>query len=84
MLLIVLLIFIAVFFLVLAIYLNVIAVKDSPKAHLRRRLRQVTMTKGSDSAGMPQDVRGDILKETPPFERFLNRVPHLLPSRFKT
>ncbi|MRS01612.1 pilus assembly protein [bacterium] len=56
-------------------YLNVTALKDSPKAHLRRRLRQVAMTKGSDSAGMPQDVRADILKETPPLERLLNRVP---------
>jgi len=74
-LLIVLIIFIAVFFLVLAAYLNFSAVKDSPKSHLRRRLRQVARTKESDSAGMPQDVRSDILKETPPLERFLNTVP---------
>jgi tight adherence protein B len=74
-LLIVLLIFIAVFLLVLAVYLNVIAVKDSPKAHLRRRLRHVTKTDGSETGGMPHDVRSDILKETPPFERFLNRFP---------
>ena len=77
MLLIVLLIFIAAFLLVLAIYLNVVAVKDSPKAHLRRRLRHVAMSKGSNAEGMPQDVRADILKETPPFERFLNRIPLL-------
>jgi len=74
-LLIVLLIFIAVFLLVLSIYLNVVAVKDSPKAQLRRRLRHVAMTKGSDTGGMPNDVRADILKETPPFERFLNGIP---------
>jgi tight adherence protein B len=76
-LLIVLLIFITAFFLVLAIYLNVAAVKDSPKAHLRRRLRRVAMSKGSDREGMPQDVRSDILKETPPFEKFLNSIPLL-------
>lgn len=77
MLLIVLLIFITVFLLVLAVYLNVTAMKDSPKAHLRRRLRRVVMTKGSDTGSMPQDVRADILKETPPFERFLNGIPLL-------
>ena len=76
MLLIVLLIFIAVFLLVLAVYLNFTAVKDSPKAHLRRRLRRVAMGKDSVSDGMPQDVRADILKETPPFERFLNNIPY--------
>lgn len=78
MLLIVLLIFVAVFLLVFAVYLNVTAMKDSPKAHLRRRLRRVAMSKeGNDSESMPQDVRADILKETPPFERFLNNVPFL-------
>lgn len=77
MLLIVLLIFIAVFLLVLAIYLNVVTMKDSPKAHLRRRLRRVAMGKGSTSESMPQDVRADILKETPPFERFLNNIPYI-------
>jgi tight adherence protein B len=76
-LLIVLLIFIAVFFIVLAVYLNVSALKDSPKAHLRRRLRRVAMTGGSDTGGMPQDVRADILKETPPFDRFLSRIPFI-------
>lgn len=77
MLLIVLLIFIAAFLLVLAVYLNISAVKDSPKAHLRRRLRRVAMSKGSETEGMPQDVRADILKETPPFERFLNKIPFI-------
>jgi tight adherence protein B len=76
-LLIVLIIFIAVFLLVLAVYLNITAVKDSPKAHLRRRLRHVVMTKGRDMGGLPQDVRSDILKETPPFERLLNGIPLL-------
>jgi tight adherence protein B len=76
-LLIVLLIFITTFLLVLAVYLNFTAIKDSPKTHLRRRLRHVAMTEGSESGGMPQDVRADILKETPPLERFLNAIPLL-------
>jgi len=74
-LLIVLLFFIAAFLLFLAVYLNVVSVKDSPKAHLRRRLRRVALTEGSDKNGLPQDVRADILKETPPLERFLTGIP---------
>lgn len=75
MLLIVLLFFIAAFLLFLAVYLNISTVKDSPKAHLRRRLRRVALTEGSDKNGLPQEVRTDILKETPPLERFLTTIP---------
>lgn len=77
MLLIVLLIFIAAFLTVLAVYLNFTAVKDSPKAHLRRRLRQVALTKGRNAGGIPEDLRSEIIKETPPLERFLNGIPLL-------
>lgn len=77
MLLIVLLIFIAAFFIVLAVYLNISEVKDSPKTHLRRRLRQVALTKGRDTGGMTDDLRKDIIKETPPLERFLSGIPLL-------
>ncbi len=76
MLLIVLLIFIAVFLLVLAMYMNVIAVKDSPKAQLRRRLRHVAMTKGRDTSGMTPGLRADIIKETPPLDRFFTEHCH--------
>ena len=74
MLLIVLLIFIAVFLLVLAIYMNVVAVKDSPKAQLRRRLRHVAMSQGRDTSGMTPELRSDIIKETPPLERFFTNI----------
>lgn len=75
MLLIALLIFIAVFLLVLAIYLNFAAAKDSPKAHLKRRLRQVAVSKGGDASGMTPELRSEIIKEIPPIERFLSGIP---------
>lgn len=77
MLLIVLLIFITAFLLFLAIYLNISAVRDSPKAELKRRLRQVATGKGSYTGGVSEDLRTEIIKETPPLERFMNRVPAL-------
>jgi len=76
-LLIVLLIFIAAFLLIFALYLNIAAVKDSPKAELKRRLRQVAIGKGSYSGGVSEELRTEIIKETPPLERFMNRVPAL-------
>lgn len=77
MLLIVLLIFVAAFLIIFALYLNIAAVKDSPKAELKRRLRQVAMGKGSYTGGVSEDLRTEIIKETPPLERFMNRVPAL-------
>jgi len=76
-LLIVLLIFIAAFLVILAVYLNIAAVKDSPKAELKRRLRQVAMGKGGAGVRVSDELRTEIIKETPPLERFLNRVPAL-------
>jgi tight adherence protein B len=76
-LLIILLIFIAVFLIVLAIYLNVAAAKDSPKAELKRRLRQVALTGGRDAGSMTTDLRSEIVRETPPLVLFLSKVPFL-------
>lgn len=77
MLLIVLLIFIAAFLLVFALYLNITAVTNSPKAELKRRLRQVAMGTGSYTGGVSEELRTEIIKETPPLERFMNRIPVL-------
>lgn len=77
MLLIILLIFIAVFLVVLAIYLNIAAAKDSPKAELKRRLRQVALTGGRDTGSMTTDLRSEIVRETPQFVRALSKVPLL-------
>jgi tight adherence protein B len=76
-LLIVLLIFVAVFFVILAIYLNIAAVKDSPKAELKRRLRQVALTGGRESGGISPELRSEIVKETPPLARVLSKIPLL-------
>jgi len=76
-LLIILLIFIAVFLVILAIYLNIAAVKDSPKAELKRRLRQVALTGGRDAGSMTTDLRSEIIRETPPLVRALSKVPLL-------
>jgi tight adherence protein B len=67
--------FIAVFLIVLAIYLGTSEVKHSPKVELRRRLRR--MARESKGAGIPEDVRADIIKETPPLERFIGKIPFL-------
>lgn len=77
MLLIILLIFIAVFLVILAIYLNIAAAKDSPKAELKRRLRQVALTGGRDTGSMTTDLRSEIIRETPPLVRVLSKIPFL-------
>lgn len=77
MLLIVLTIFIAAFLVIVAVYLNIAAIKDSPKAELKRRLRQVASGKGQTPVSVPEELRTEIIKETPPIERLLNRAPAL-------
>jgi tight adherence protein B len=76
-LLILLLIFVAVFLAILAIYLNIASAKDSPKAELKRRLRQVALTGGRDTGGMSTELRAEIVKETPPLVRVLSNIPFL-------
>jgi tight adherence protein B len=73
--LIAILIFLAVLFLILAVYLNITSLKDSPKADLRRRLRHMARSSRSGSRGIPENLRSDILKETPPLERILQNLP---------
>lgn len=77
MLLIVITIFVAAFLVILAVYLNIAAIKDSPKAELKRRLRQVAMGKGETLVSVPDDLRTEIIKETPPIERVLGRIKAL-------
>lgn len=74
MLLIGLIIFIAAFLIIIAVYLNIVAIKESPKAELKRRLRQVATGRGVTAVSIPEDLRTEIIKETPPLERFLNRT----------
>lgn len=69
----VILTFISVFLLVSAIFLSIQAAKDSPKAALRRRLRRMAIS--ADGNALPDDVRSEIIRETPPLDRLLARVP---------
>jgi tight adherence protein B len=71
----VLITFAAAFLLVLTGYLWYVAIKESPKAELKRRLRQ--LAKNGRPGGMPEELRSEILKETPPFDKFLSRIPFL-------
>lgn len=64
--------FIAVFLLVTAIFFAVTIVKESPSFALRMRLRRLALNKASEIS-LPDDLRSEILKETPPIERILNR-----------
>lgn len=65
--------FIAVFLLVITIYLGVTAAQDSPASILKRRMRLMAAHKGGGS--LPDDIRAEILKDTPPFEQFLTKIP---------
>lgn len=67
------LIFLAVFVVVMAIYLWLVAVKEAPAAELKRRLRR--MSRDSKYEDMPEELRRELLKETPPLEGFVSRIP---------
>jgi tight adherence protein B len=65
----VLLTFIAVFLIVAAVIFGITAAKESPAFALRKRLRR--MASNSSDTLLPNNVRSDILKETPHFEQIL-------------
>jgi tight adherence protein B len=67
----VLLTFIAVFLVFASVVLAVMTVKESPKFALRMRLRNMAL--GKDSGNIPDDIRKEILKETPAIERLLSK-----------
>ncbi len=67
--------FIAVLLIVVAVYMGTSAVKASPKAELRRRLRR--MARADKGGGIPDDVRAEIVKETPKVEKFIGGIPFL-------
>lgn len=66
-----LLTFIAVFLVIASVILAVITIKESPKFALRMRLRNMAL--GKDSGSIPDDVRKEILKETPAIELLLSK-----------
>ena len=64
--------FLTVFLLVSALSLTYLRAKESPKAALKRRLR--LMAERGPSSMMPEDLRSEILKETPQFERLITML----------
>ena len=65
--------FLAVFCLFLAIYLGAAAIKASPKAELKRRLQR--MAKDKSAQGIPEELRSEIIREIPPMDRILAKLP---------
>jgi tight adherence protein B len=63
----------AVVFIVLAVYLGATLITESPKAELRRRLRRMA---NQQPGGLPEDLRSEIIKEIPPFDRVLSKIPY--------
>lgn len=67
--------FIAVFLLVSTLLTAIITEKDTPASILKRRLRRMASEKSNGT--IPEDLRSEILKETPPLDRFISRIPLL-------
>lgn len=65
--------FFAVLFIFLALFLGFSAYKESPKAELKRRLQH--MANNRSDQGMPEDLRSEIIRETPPLDRILATLP---------
>ncbi|WP_136525515.1 type II secretion system F family protein [Geomonas ferrireducens] len=65
--------FLAVFCLCLTVYLGVAAVRTSPKYELKRRLQR--LARDTDAQGIPEDLRAEIIRETPPLDRILASFP---------
>lgn len=72
----VILTFIAAFLLVVTCVFIVLEAKESPTAQLKRRLRRMAREAHGESP-LPEDLRLEIIKEIPPFERFLGSIPFL-------
>jgi len=65
--------FLAVLCILVAIYLGVAAIKASPKAELKRRLQR--MARDKSAQGIPEDLRSEIIREIPPMDQFLAKLP---------
>lgn len=66
--------FIAVFLLVVTGFFLFRTANESPAAELKRRLRRMAGD-ASRVAGMPDDLRSELQRETPELERLVNGIP---------
>ena len=64
-------IFAAVFMGVLTLHFAIAAIRQSPAAELKRRLQRMA----HDDGGSPEAQAGDLLRETPPIEKFMFHLP---------
>ncbi|MBJ6751047.1 type II secretion system F family protein [Geomonas anaerohicana] len=65
--------FLAVFFLLLALYFGVTSVRSSPKYELKRRLQR--LARDTSAQGLPEDLRAEIIREIPPLDQILAKLP---------
>lgn len=68
----ILLTFVAVFLLVASCFMVVTTIKESPAFALKMRLKK--MAAGKDRSTLPDDLRKEIMKETPSIELFLYKL----------
>lgn len=73
--LIILFTFLAVLSILAAVFLGTAEYRQSPKFDLKRRLRR--MAKDRKAESMSEGLRSEILKEEPPFDKFLSHIPYL-------
>jgi len=73
--LIILFTFLAVLFILAAVFLGTAEYRQSPKFDLKRRLRHMAKERKAES--MSEGLRSEILKEVSPFDTFLSRIPYL-------
>lgn len=67
--------FIAIFMVIIAAWLWFTSHRESPTSELKRRLRRMAKEKHMDR--MPEELRSEILKETPLIDTLLSQVPGL-------
>ncbi len=65
--------FISVFLLVSSLFFGFTTALEAPSTVLKKRLRRMAI-RGNSSA-IPEELRNEIIREIPPFERFLARIP---------
>ncbi|RII27802.1 MAG: pilus assembly protein [Geobacter sp.] len=73
--LIILFTFLAVLSILAAVFLGTAEYRQSSKFDLKRRLRR--MAKDRKAESMSEGLRSEILKEEPPFDKFLSHIPYL-------
>ena len=67
--------FLAALSILAAVFMGTAEYRQSPKFDLKRRLRRMAKERKAES--MSEGLRSEILKEEPPFDKFLAHIPYL-------